>query len=332
MDALVYTATEEVTFRQEAAPNPRPGDAVVRVETVGICGSDMHAYHGKDARRVPPLILGHEACGTVTEGKHRGRRVVLNPLIACGDCRHCRAGRTNLCQSRELIGLRLPGAFAEFVTIPEQNVMPIDDDMDPVRAALTEPAATALHALTMAERALARPVFEARALVIGAGSIGLLSALFLKAKGCREIWIADTNPLRRETAAAADCARVFDPLQDPGPGEDACDLVVDAVGSGPSRASASGMASPGGVISHIGLLDGEAGLDIRKLTLSEITFLGHYTYTPTDLQASIDALHRGALGSCAWVETRGLSDGAAAFRDLHEGRTAAAKIVLKPGR
>ena len=333
MKALVYTATQEVTLRNEAEPVCGPGDALVQVEAVGICGSDMHAYHGQDPRRVPPLILGHEACGRVLQGRHEGRRVVLNPLIACGDCADCRAGRSNLCQARELIGMRLPGAFAERISLPEQNLLLIPETMDPRRAALTEPAATALHALTMARRALQPALEETSALVLGGGSIGLLCALFLRAWGCREIRLGDPNALRRQTAAAAlGAGVVFDPLDEAGPADDSCALVVDAVGSAASRARASRAARPGGVISHIGLLEGEGGLDIRKLTLSEITFIGHYTYTAADLQGAIDALEGDLLGDCGWAEERGLSQGAAAFQDLHHGRTAAAKIILVPGQ
>ncbi|MCP3690175.1 MAG: alcohol dehydrogenase catalytic domain-containing protein, partial [Gammaproteobacteria bacterium] len=106
MKALVYTDTLELQYRDEADPAAVHGEAIVSIEAVGICGSDMHAYHGHDARRIPPLILGHEAVGVVQDGKQKGRRVVLNPLISCGVCTPCLAGRSNLCVSRELIGMR----------------------------------------------------------------------------------------------------------------------------------------------------------------------------------------------------------------------------------
>ena len=158
MKALVYTATREAELREEPEPEPRPGEALVRVEAVGICGSDMHAWHGHDPRRIPPLILGHEACGEVLEGAAAGSRVVLNPLIACGACRDCREGRTNLCGKRDLIGLRRPGAFAERVAIPEGNLIPVPEGMAAAAAALTEPCATAWHALALAARAGWRPL------------------------------------------------------------------------------------------------------------------------------------------------------------------------------
>jgi threonine dehydrogenase-like Zn-dependent dehydrogenase len=330
MKALVYTDTEEVTYRDEQDPAPQPGDAVVRIDAVGVCGSDMHAYHGKDARRVPPLILGHEAAGLVQSGAMAGKMAVLNPLITCGVCNHCLGGRQNLCQKRELIGMRIPGAFAQFIAIPEQNLIAMPDGMDPVKASVTEPAATSLHAVLLAERILARPVSECRALVLGGGSIGLLAALFLRLKGCRDIMLGDTNELRRKTAAAENCADIYNPLEGAQPDDASCDLVIDAVGSRHTRAAASAKVAPGGVISHVGLLDNDGGLDTRTLTLQEITFIGNYTYTPVDLRAALAAIHRGDLGDLSWVETRPLADGAGAFSDLHEGRTAAAKIVLLP--
>ncbi|MDX1540959.1 MAG: alcohol dehydrogenase catalytic domain-containing protein, partial [Geminicoccaceae bacterium] len=112
MKALVYTAPHELVFRDEPDPAPAPGEAVVELDSIGICGSDLHGYHGKDSRRLPPLILGHEASGTVVHGRDPGRRVALNPLVTCGRCDDCVAGRTNLCPQRQLIGMARPGAFA----------------------------------------------------------------------------------------------------------------------------------------------------------------------------------------------------------------------------
>ena len=328
MKALVYTATNEVSYRDEPDPQRDTGDALVRIDAVGICGSDMHAYHGHDPRRVPPLILGHEACGVVEIGTLEGRRVALNPLMTCGVCDECCGGRSNLCRHRELIGMNRPGAFAERIAIPERNLIPVPDDMDPVHAALTEPGATALHAIALAERVLHRPIAEARALVIGGGSVGLLAALFLKSHGCRDILLGDTNALRRATAEATGACGVYDPIDGPGPDENGYDLVIDAVGGERTRPAAVTAAKPGGVIAHIGLMDSAGGLDVRKLTLSEITFFGTYTYTTVDLRATVKALSSGALGSLEWVEQRPLADGAAAFSDLDHGRSAAAKVVL----
>lgn len=330
MKALVYTDTLEVQYREEADPIPGPGEALVKIEAVGICGSDMHAYHGHDARRIPPLILGHEAVGVVQNGAQQGRRVVLNPLMTCGICDHCQGGRSNLCAERELIGMRLAGAFAQYITIPERNLLDMPQDMDPVNASLAEPAATSLHAIHLAEKVLHRPLSECRALVLGGGSIGAFAALMLKGKGCSDVWLGDTNPLRRLTAEKLECCRVYAPLGGDQPEENSFELVIDAVGSGRTRAASCGFVKAGGVISHVGLQDNEPGLDTRRITLEEITFLGNYTYSAVDLRAAIQALYRGALGPLDWVDTRRLSEGAAAFREIHEGKAAAPKIVLRP--
>ena len=152
MKALVYTDTHELQYREEPKPVPGTDEALIEIEAVGICGSDMHAYHGHDARRVPPLILGHEAVGVVQNGRQKGKRVVLNPLITCGHCNHCQGGRSNLCAERELIGMRRAGAFAQYINIPERNLLDIPQDMDPIIASLAEPAATSLHAIYLAEK------------------------------------------------------------------------------------------------------------------------------------------------------------------------------------
>jgi alcohol dehydrogenase len=328
MKALFYTATEETEIREAAEPRPQPGEALIQVEAVGICGSDMHAWHGHDPRRVPPVILGHEACGVVLEGSEPGRRMVLNPLIACGACGTCLEGRANLCPARELVGMRLPGAFAERIAIPERNLIPVPEGMDPAKAALTEPCATAWHGLALAARAGWRPIPASRALVIGGGSVGLLGGLILKSWGAAQVRLAETNPLRRETAAAAGLD-AFDPLAAPAAAA-SFDLVLDAVGTVATRAAAITAARPGGVIAHLGLQDWAGEFDARTLTLSEIAFIGVYTYTDADLRASLAALHDGRLGPLDWIEQRPLAEGGQAFRDLDAGRTPAAKVILIP--
>ena len=330
MKALVYTGTNEVIYRDEPLIKPAKGEAQIKIDSVGICGSDMHAYHGEDARRVPPLILGHEAAGVVVSGKLNGKRVVLNPLVSCGNCSDCISGRSNLCNNRKLIGMNYPGAFAEYVNIMERNLIQIPDGMNSNHAALTEPAATSLHAINLAEKALHRPVSEGRALVIGGGSIGLLASLILNSHGCPEILLCDTNPLRRKTALETGCCKVFDPKFEPKNFENRFELVIDAVGMESTRKVAIRAIRPGGVLMHIGLQQGSGICDFRKITLGEITVIGAYTYTQCDMQAALLALNSGKLGDFAWIEERPLSEGALAFSDLNYGRSAAPKIVLQP--
>jgi L-iditol 2-dehydrogenase len=333
MKALVYTGPRKIVYREEPDPVPEAGEALIQVEAVGICGSDVHAYLGHDERRPPPLILGHEVSGRALSGKREGERVVLNPLVTCRHCDDCLGGRSNLCAGRQIIGMPpRQGAFAELVKIPEINVVPVPEDFDPVKAALAEPTATALHAISVSETALWRPLTEGRALVLGAGAVGISAALALRGRGVREVTVGDTNPLRRRMAKAAGEFAVYDPLEGREPEPNGYDLVVDAVGGRETRKAASAAVKPGGVIVHIGLMDAEGGLDVRKLTLQEITLIGIYTYAMVDFRAAVNALSSGVLGPLDWVETRSLSEGARAFADLVEGRAPAAKMILQPRR
>ncbi len=330
MRALVYTGPEAIELQDVPVPEPKDGEVRVTVEAVGICGSDMHAYLGHDDRRPAPLILGHEACGIADGGIFDGCRVAINPLVTCGRCDYCLGGRENLCADRQIISMPpRPGAFAEALTIPERNLVLVPDGLDPAHAALTEPVATAWHAVVLAERHAARAPAESKALVIGAGAVGLAAALVLRARGCRDIMIADTNPGRRETAAAAGDFMVLDPAAGAVP-ENAVEIVIDAVGGKPTRETAVSSVRPGGVIVHVGLLDGADGVDVRRLTLQEIALVGCYTYTMVDFRASLTALADGALGDLGWIARRPLDAGPAAFADLRAGREAAAKVVLTP--
>lgn len=330
MKALVYTNPLELTLREEPDPVPGTGEVLLRIRAAGICGSDMHAFHGHDSRRAPPLILGHEAVAEVVEGASSGRRVVLNPLITCGRCDYCLGGRSNLCLDRKLIGMNRPGAFAELIAMPETSLIDVPADMDPVAAALTEPTATALHALTLGIRALSRPPTEVQALVLGGGSVGLLSALWLRAFGCTDIFLAETNPLRRASAERTGVCKTYDPIRASPARQNGIDLVIDAVGTGATRETSLAAVKPGGVVILVGLGDSRGDADFRKLTLAEITVIGSYTYSPVDLRASVNALDQGRLGTLDWVERRPLTAGARAFAELDQGATGSGKIVLLP--
>ncbi len=332
MKALVYTDKNTVVFRDEPDPVPGNDEVLVKIDACGVCGSDMHAYHGHDgARRPPPLILGHEASGIVMTGGMTGRRVALNPLVTCGTCRDCLDGRTHLCASRMVLSMPArPGAFAEIVRVPEANLVELPADFDIVKASLAEPVAVAYHAVNRGVRLLNRPVSGARCVVLGGGAIGLASALVLAMGGAGEIFLAEPNAKRRETAMQAGPFKVYAPGSTDAPAQSSADLVIDAVGAGATRADACRLARPGGTIVHVGLLPGSDGVDVRKLTLQEIGFVGTYCYTMLDFRETVAALASGRLGTLAWTEERPLRDGAAAFRDIDRGTTAAAKVILRP--
>ena len=333
MQALVYTQPNEVQLLDQPDPTLQAGEVILKIDAVGICGSDMHAYHGHDPRRKPGLILGHEFCGTVVESASalysKGIRVTGNPLITCGICEYCVQGRNNLCSNRTMVGMTRPGAFAQYMSIPAASLIDMPQDMLATHAAVTEPAATALHAINLSMRALVRPLPECKVLILGGGAIGMLAALLLRHYGCAEITVAEVNPLRREQIEQHAQVKTYNP-KDTSPAENAFDFVMDAVGSKITRNTAFASVKAGGVIMHVGLQDWASEVDMRRLTLAEITLLGTYTYTTADLRATVAAIHRGAFGSLEWLDARPLADGPQAFQDLDQGRAASAKVILCP--
>lgn len=327
MKALVYTGPEALDYRDLADPVPGEGEALIRVESVGICGSDMHAWLGHDERRPAPLVLGHEAAGLVLSGAMAGRRVTVNPLVTCGTCPACCAGRDNLCSTRQIISMPpREGAFAGLLAMPERNLVVLPDDVSTHQAALAEPIACGWHAVRLGRAALGDG--SHRALVLGGGAIGLGAALSLAAQGISDVTMVEPNAARRAFLSLR-CDQVVISPDSLEPSWQ-FDIVVDGVGFEATRAQASAHARPGGVIVHIGLGQAAGGLDIRRMTLQEITFIGTYTYTAGDFRHCAAAMFEGRMGSLDWTETRPLRDGAAAFADIRRGRVSSPKIVLVP--
>jgi len=333
MKALVYTQPCEVVLQTLGQPELFADEVVLQIEAVGICGSDMHAWHGHDPRRKPGLVLGHEFVGKIKEsaaaGFDVGTRWTGNPLIVCGACNYCVQGRNNLCSNRTMVGMTRAGAYAEYMSIPASSLVAIPQDMPSTTAALTEPAATAWHAINLSVAALFRPIHECRVLVIGGGAIGMLAALLLRHLGVPQLVVSELNAGRRQTLAKAVGCEAIDPRETP-INESSFEFVIDAVGAKATRNQALSAIAPGGVMMHVGLQDWASEIDMRKLTLAEITLLGTYTYTTADLRATVNALHRGVFGSLDWVEERTLAEGQQAFLDIDTGVSASPKIILRP--
>lgn len=331
MKALVYTGPLQIDFRDAADPTPGNDEVLVKVVACGICGSDMHGYHGHDDRRPPPLILGHEASGHIVTGPRAGERVTINPLVTCGTCDACISGREHLCAQRVIMSMPArPGAMAELVRAPERNCITVPAGLDLVKAALAEPIAVGYHAVDVAMRSLVRPLSAGRCVVLGGGAIGVTTALCLALRGARDIYIAEPNAGRRATVERAGPFKAYDPASPSAPRPGSADIVLDAVGAAATREAAFRLVRPGGVIVHIGLLLGNEGVDVRRLTLQEVTFAGTYCYTMIDFRETVAALAHGAFGDLSWYEERPLSQGAGAFRDIDGGTTPYAKIVLRP--
>ncbi len=327
MKALVYTDKKTMEFKDVADPNPAAGEALIRVKASGICGSDMHAWAGHDERRPSPLILGHEAAGEIVGFGGTARRVTVNPLVTCGTCKACKAGKDNLCSTRQIISMPpREGAFAELLAMPEGNLVDVPDHVTLEHAALCEPLACGWHANRLAMATLGGDLKDVRCMVLGGGAIGLGAALAFRALGGKDLTIIEPNPARRKRILDTEdiqCLASADNVQAPS-------LVIDGVGVAATRASSSKLVQPGGLIMHIGLGSGDGGLDVRRMTLQEITFIGTYTYTMADFKVTANAIFSGKLGNLRWIDKRPLASGARAFDDIAAGESAAPKIILQP--
>ena len=327
MKALVLTDTKVRTYKDAPDALAGEGEVLVRIAHSGICGSDMHAFLGHDARRPTPLILGHEASGTIEGGPRDGERVTINPQVSCGTCRDCTSGRTNICATRQIISIPpREGAFAELVAIPETHVVEVPEGVSLRAAALTEPLACGWHGVRLGLTALPEARGDIRALVLGGGAIGVGAALALRAQGVTQIEVVEPNPIRAERLTAHPEFSTTVEATTPG----SYQLVIDAVGYAATRAAASTAARQGGFIVHIGLGEDTGGLDIRRMTLQEIGFTGTYAYTFQDFKDTAQAIFEGQFGALDWVEVRALADGQSAFDDIRNGRVAAPKIILEP--
>jgi L-iditol 2-dehydrogenase len=230
-----------------------------------------------------------------------------------------------LCAKRQIISMPpREGAFAQAVAMPLGNLVTVPDGVSLDHAALAEPLACGWHGVRLGAGVLGG-LNGLRCVVIGGGAIGLGTALSLRAQGASDVTVVEPNALRRATLEKIDVFRAVAEAPETG-----ADFVIDAVGYAATRATACALTRPGGVIVHIGLGEGTGGLDVRRMTLQEITFIGTYTYTAQDFRDTAAAIFDGRLGSFEWIEKRPLSEGQRAFDDIRAGRAAAPKIILVP--
>jgi L-iditol 2-dehydrogenase len=342
MKALVWLGPADMQMLDVPLPTLAPGEVLIETSAVGICGSELSGYLGKNSLRRPPLVMGHEAAGRIVKiGDETmladgapgqvGMRVTFNPLIVCGTCDRCRVGLTNLCRQRQLVGAHRPGAFAPFVAIPAAQCWLVPETLSDVTASLAEPLACAVRAVS-----LARVSRGDSLLILGAGPIGLFCLAVARSLGIEKIIVSDMLPARLAVAqqwgaSAVLNARATDVVQSV---QDACSggatAVIDAVGATTTRAQAVQAVVPGGRVVFIGLHDEESPLATNYLIRQEITVTGCFAYNYQDFAHAFILLKAGIIRPEAdWLEERPLAEGAAAFAELVNGTARATKIVLR---
>ncbi|HKH12204.1 MAG TPA: alcohol dehydrogenase catalytic domain-containing protein [Rubrobacter sp.] len=337
MRGIVWHGPEEMSVEEVAAPEVGPGMVVVSPEATGICGSEIEGYLGRMGNRTPPLVMGHEFAGTVTEvgdGADEGLlglTVAVNPLSSDGTCPLCLAGLTNLCPNRRLVGIHSPGGFAEYTLAPAANVYPLPDGVDVRTGALAEPLANGVHAARLGT-AGGHPVEHA--VVIGAGTIGLMCLQAAVLDGAPEVHAVEPHAGRREQALAlgAKAAHVSGDdagraLEGPTGGLGA-DLVIDAVGAEVTRRMALELLRPGGRAVFIGLHDDDSTLGFHGVVRGQIDLQGSYAYTAGDFEQALSWLVEGKAGLGELPPVLALQEGPGAFADLVRGPSAQIKVFL----
>jgi threonine dehydrogenase-like Zn-dependent dehydrogenase len=331
MKALVYENPYQMQMRDVPVPTPQPDEVLIRVAYSGICGSELSGYEGKNSLRKPPLIMGHEFSGTLHQIGERaaqqfphlqtGIQVTANPLISCNTCEYCMTGRPQLCPKRKLMSAALPGSNAEFVAVRADAIHILPDKVDLTTAALTEPAACAVHAAD-----IVRPRPTESGLVVGAGPIGLLIIQALFDYGLKTIYCADLNAVRLEMAQQIGAI----PLASTEGFTNQVDLAVDAVGADPTRQLCVNAVRSGGRIVWVGLHEAASPLPINDMIRREIQSYGSFAYNHRDFAYALQALAQRRLWlETGWTRIEPLERGAACFEELLHGSTVA-KIWLEP--
>ena len=342
MKAVVWLGPRRMELQNAPEPQPQAGEVILRVDAVGICGSELSGYLGQNSLRVPPLVMGHEFAGKVAalgEGAvarnpslAQGQAVTVNPLSSCGTCDYCARGLNHLCARRKLLGAHLPGAYAEYVLAPAESVLPLPAGMSERTGALTEPVAVAVRIGELASAARGEV-----ALIVGAGPIGLLALQALLANGTARVFISDLEPAR--LAMAADLGGealhgretdVVKTVREATGGRGAA-VAVDAVGSAVTRAQCIAATRAAGTVILTGLHEESSTLPVADVIRREIVVRGSFAYTPANFADALARLAKGAMRLDPWIVEAPLSEGGMWFDRLIEEPGGVAKVLLVPG-
>lgn len=343
MKALLLSSYRHLEITDEPEPAPGTEDVLIRVGACGICGSDVHGYDGASGRRIPPIIMGHEAAGTVAAVGSRvkqfslGERVTFDSTIYCGRCEYCLRAETNLCNNRKVLGVscgdyRCAGAFAEYVVVPQCIVHRLPDTLSLSEAAMLEAVSVAIHAVS-----LSRIEPEGTALVLGAGMIGLLILQALRAAGCSKVWVADIDASRLKLASELGATMV---LQAPGKelpskisdltGGNGVDLAVEAIGINETVAAAIDCVRKGGAVTLVGNIAPEVTLPLQKVVTRQIRLQGSCASAGEYPQA-IALVASGRIRVKPLITAVApLEDGPRWFERLYSREPNLLKVVLAP--
>jgi len=343
LKALIYT--KPYSFEYSDFPDPAAGDddVLIRVKACGICGSDVHGFTGKTGRRIPPLIMGHEAAGIVeglgsnVSGFEKGDRVCFDSTVYCNKCEACLAGLFNRCDKRQVLGVSVPafkrhGAFAEFVAVPSWIVSKIPDELSFVHAALLEPVSIGTHAANRA------PITnDDTVVVIGAGTIGLFILQAARLRGAAKVIAVDINEFRLDLAKKLGADKLINPLKSDlseailqeteGKG---ASVTLEAVGYAKTFADAVSITRMGGHIVAVGNLEKKAEFDLQQLIAKEHTFTGSYA-SSGEFVDCIELVASGKINVEPLISNvLPLEEGPDAFERLLKAEENLVKIVLEP--
>jgi L-iditol 2-dehydrogenase len=343
MKALVLREYRKLVYEEAADPRLQPDEVLVEVKACGICGSDVHGWDGSTGRRIPPVIMGHEASGVIVEcgaaagAWCAGDRVTFDSTVWCGECWYCRRGEINLCEARQVLGVscadyRRDGAFARYVAIPHRILFRVPDGVGFEKAALVEPLSVAFHAVR-----LARPVVNDAALVVGAGMIGLLILKVLKVAGCGQVVVADVDSAKLKRAMDEGADAALDPTADgfaehvrertSGRG---ADIAFEAVGVGAAVQTALESVRKGGRLVLVGNITPKVDLALQSAVTREIALFGSCA-SQGEYPACLDLIAAGKVTPDSLISAKApLSEGASWFQRLYNREPGLMKVVLQP--
>jgi len=342
MKALVLDEYKKLTLRDIPRPTPAPGEVLVRVAACGICGSDVHGYDGSSGRRIPPIVMGHEAAGSVAAtgegitGFAPGDRVTFDSTIFCGECPFCARGAINLCDHRTVLGVscgeyRRAGAFAEFVTVPERILHSLPRSLSFAEAAMLEPTAVALHAVRVSGIQAGET-----ALVLGGGMIGLLTMQAARAAGAARVLIADIDATRLEMArslgasetlhlSGEDLVRELTTQTDGG-----VDVAFEAVGRQETIEAAIASVRKGGTVTLIGNIAPQVTIPLQVVVSRQLRLQGTAASAGEYPQA-IEMIDSGQIQVKPLITAIApLEEGPRWFERLYAHEPNLMKIVLAP--